>query len=678
MSLLTVKALLGPDGALAAILPSYEARPEQLKMAQAVEQCFKEHRYLLAEAGTGTGKTFAYLIPAVLSGRKVVVSTATKALQEQIFYKDIPVLRDQVGLKFEAAYLKGRANYLCLHRFNHFSQFPDFASRGEAALWPRLQEWAMRTETGDRAELDMPESFSAWPELTATSESCLGQTCPDYEPCFSTRMRRRADQADLLVVNHHLFFADLALRTAPGSRGEGVLPRYEVVIFDEAHALEEVATEYLGYQLSNWRLEDLVSDIQRALSVAEGHRSLLSTLAFKLKSDEEALFRALPGALGLAEGDGTARLNAQMLAPLDAPIGSVVEDLSALASVTSRSEQPELVALCRRCTDLAGELQFVRKAESPDHAYWAERRGRGLLLRAAPIDIGLELQRRLYGGVDTLIFTSATLTAEGSFDYFARRMGLVDAQEAEAALVKVAVDSPFDYQVQAALYLPSHLPEPNSPSFVEAVAEEIIRLARLTGGRAFALFTSLRNMEQAHRLAKSRLPFQVLLQGERPKSTLLEMFKRQPSVLFAAHSFWEGIDVPGDALSLVVIDRLPFASPGDPLVSARVDQLRQRGEEPFTGYQLPQAVIALRQGFGRLIRTQRDHGIVALLDRRVKTRSYGQTFLRSLPPARQFSEFISLANFVGSKWGTQWAEPVACGSESGVAAAKQSQLFSND
>jgi len=632
-----VDGLLGPEGVLASVLPGYEARPEQLKMARAVERCFAEHGNLLAEAGTGTGKTLAYLVPAVLSGRKVVISTATKTLQEQIFFKDIPLLQERVRLAFDAAYLKGRANYLCLHRFDSFRRSPEFGDRGEAEHWPALEAWALATQSGDRAELDLPENFSAWRELSTTAETCLGGRCRSYESCFVTRMRRRAEQADILVVNHHLFFADLAIRSAGAL--EGVIPRYDAVIFDEAHALEAVATEYFGCQVSNWRLEELVGDAQHALAPGDERRTPLSAIALKLLSECEILFRAAPAALGLSLGEGSSRLTPQSFAPLNEMALAVLEGLHALGSLTASWDEPEAAAISRRSLELASQLEFIRAADSTDYVYWAERRGRGLFLRAAPIDVARELQKRLYSAVDTVIFTSATLTAEGRFDYFARRMGLTEgAAEPVSPLSTISVESPFDYAQQAALYLPAHLPEPNAPGFVEAAAEEIVALVNLTGGCAFALFTSLRNMEAAHRLARRSLKCPVLLQGERPKTALLELFKKEPSVLFAAHSFWEGVDVVGDALSLVVIDRLPFASPGDPLVAARIDQLREKGEEPFSAYQLPQAAIALRQGFGRLIRSRQDRGIVALLDRRIRTKAYGRFFLRSLPRARRISE----------------------------------------
>ncbi|WNG51022.1 ATP-dependent DNA helicase [Archangium minus] len=640
---LSVDTLLGPGGALQNALEAYEYRPEQLQMARSVEKAFNERGYLLAEAGTGTGKTLAYLVPALLSGRRVVVSTATKTLQEQIFFKDLPLLRERMGLSFEAAYLKGRSNYLCLHRYESFSKDPQFATREEGRYWKHLKAWASRTETGDRSELELPESFSAWGRLSTTSDTCLGSKCPLYENCFVTRVRRAAESADLLVVNHHLFFADLALR-GRGQRGEGVLPQYDAVIFDEAHALEDAAGSHFGHSVSSFRLEELVRDALGTLSPEDSRFGMLSSLVVRLRTHSEALFSQAPRVLGLHENEGAVALKPERLALLSTSLEQVKESLSALSAFTTTEREPELTLLTRRCAELVADLSFLEKVESNDHVYWAEARGRGVFLRASPIEIAWELQERLYGGVDTVVFTSATLAAEGRFDFFARRMGLYDEEGVPVASVRtVSVPSPFDFEQQSALYLPTHLPDPAAPGFIEAAAEEIIRLCEVTGGRAFVLFTSLRNMERAHGLARNRLPYQVLLQGERPKQQLLEAFREQPSVLFAAHSFWEGVDVPGDALSLVIIDRLPFASPGDPVVAARIRQLEARGEEAFGGYQLPQAALALRQGFGRLIRTRADRGIVAMLDRRIVTKNYGRAFLTSLPPARRIDQLDALS-----------------------------------
>lgn len=641
MKVHSVEDVLGPEGALSRVLEGYEHRPEQLSMAREVEKALVDRAYLLAEAGTGTGKTLAYLVPALQSGRKVVVSTATKTLQEQIFFKDLPLLRDKVGLSFEAAYLKGRSNYLCAHRFEAFDLDPIFSARDDASRWPKLRSWAFETTTGDRAELDLPDDFATWARLSTTSETCLGQKCPLYETCFVTRARRLAEAADLVVVNHHLFFADLALRTRSGvDKGLGVLPRYEAVVFDEAHALEDVATDFFGVQVSTYRLDDLAVDAMEALPKEDERSGLVSALALTLRGRAEALAKAASRSLGL-KGSEALRLGNEDFSRLSRELSDVDESLSALGTLSASEDEPALQSVRRRAGELAGELEFLRRADSIDHVYWAEARGRGTFFRAAPIEISEELQKRLYSAVDTVVFTSATLTAQGRFDFFASRVGLSGGEQAPTAR-KVAVASPFDFPRQAALYLPPELPEPNQPGFTEAVAEELVALANLTGGRAFALFTSLRQLDAVYTLAHHRLPFQVLKQGDRPKSALLEEFRMEPSVLFASHSFWEGVDVPGEALSLVVIDRLPFASPGDPLVAARIDQLRARGQEPFSGYQIPQAAIALRQGFGRLIRTRKDRGVVALLDRRITSKAYGRAFLQSLPKARRFSSLEEL------------------------------------
>jgi ATP-dependent DNA helicase DinG len=637
-----IEALLGPKGALERVMPGYEHRPQQVALAQAVERALRERSYLLAEAGTGTGKTLAYLIPAVLSGRRVLVSTATKNLQEQIFFKDIPFLREKLGLELDAALLKGRSNYLCQKRFAAFEAAPALRAE-DLPHWSTLQEWAHATQTGDRSEVNLPDYFPTWTELSTTSQTCIGTRCPLYEPCFVTQARRRAEAASLVVVNHALFFADLSVRAA---NGEGILPACDAVILDEAHALPDVATEHFGSYVSNHRFEELGRDAQRALPAEDARAGLLSALALKLDGVAERFFRAVPAKLGLSH-EVSLRLTPGALAGLERELTTVTEALSALGAYVMGAEEPEVAALARRAGELATELELVVKADSDGYVFWAEQRGRGVFLRAAPVDIAQVLARSLYRAVDTLVLTSATLRTGGTFSYFARAMGLEPPPEEASPVHLLAVDSPFDFEQQAALYLAPHLPEPNAPGFVDAAADEVVALTRLTGGRAFALFTSLKNMAAVHARAKHRLPYQVLLQGERPRAALLEAFRAEPSVLFASQSFWEGVDVPGDALSLVIIDRLPFASPADPLTAARIDRMRDRGEEPFSGFQLPAAALSLRQGFGRLIRTRNDRGVVAVLDRRLATRSYGRVFLQSLPPAKRFSTLEGLADWLG-------------------------------
>ena len=646
-----ILAVLGPHGLLAKASPGYEHRPQQIEMARLVRRALDERRYALVEAGTGTGKTLAYLLPAVLCGRKVVVSTATKTLQEQIVGKDLPLLREVSGLDFEATVMKGRANYLCRSRLDRAEEDPHFtlSSRQDLKAFQAVREWAQATAVGDRAELDLPEGLSLWHRLSATSETCSGQKCPRHEDCFVTRMRRRAAESDLLIVNHHLFFADLALRTAAGSagkRGAEVIPRYDAVVFDEAHALEDVATEYFGVGVSDYRIGDLVDDTFRVLGEEQIDELGMGRRLERLERLTRELFalveRLLPG-----QGDPARRLTREQTLALQPAADDVQEALRSIKAILSQDEEVEVQSLARRSQEIAQDLGFLVAAAAPGFVFWAERRARARFLRAAPIDVAGELKVRLFANTDTAVLTSATLAAQGSLEFVKKRLGLTDPQTGQDAYAVDALilDSPFDYRTQAAIYAPTHLPETTDPGFVQACAEEIFELCALTGGRAFALFTSLRNMSAAHALLKDRLPYRVLLQGERPKQVLIDELRARPSVLFAAHSFWEGVDVPGEALSLVVIDKLPFASPGDPVVAARIEELKKQQADAFNGYQLPQAALALRQGFGRLIRTRKDRGIVAILDRRLSTKSYGKAFLDSLPDCPRTGERELIADW---------------------------------
>ncbi len=614
-------------------------------MAHAVARALEGRRYLVAEAGTGTGKTLAYLTPAALSGKRVVVSTATKALQEQIWWKDLPLLRDRCGLPFEAAYLKGRANYLCLQRAAEFARAPTFAVREEAGFWPQLRAWAEVTETGDRAELDLPEQLVTWKDLSATSDTCLGRECPAYEDCFVARARARAAASQVLLVNHHLYFADLAMRT--GRAGVEVLPDHDAVIFDEAHALEEVATEYFGLQVSSWRVEELARDAQRAVADRPDLARMMKELTGELRKAGERFFEGvgdrLRGAAGPGRG-GPARhgraprrggeeetvrapLHEATLEPLLPERARLDGALEAVRDTLADADAAPLAQLARRAAELRVELQAVTALKEPSRVYFGEARGRGVFLRAAPIDVAGELRERLLAHRDTAVFTSATLQAQGSFAFFRRQVGLGEDLEVEERVYP----GPFDYRRQAALVVPDGLPEPTDPGFVAAAAAAVEALTAVTGGRAFVLCTSNRNMQALH-AAAAHLPFQRLLQGERPKQKLLELFRAEPSVLFATASFWEGVDVPGDALSLVIIDRLPFAPPNDPIMAARLEALAAEGRQGFGELQVPAAALALRQGFGRLIRTATDRGLVAVLDRRLVTKGYGRIFLASLPP----------------------------------------------
>jgi len=618
-----LEAVLAPGGALARALPGYEPRPDQLRMAEAVARALERRRHLVAEAGTGTGKTLAYLVPALLSGRRIVVSTATKTLQEQIWQRDLPLLRDRCGMAVSAAYLKGRSNYYCLARAEEFERHPTFPVREEAALWPRIRAWAAETETGDRAEVDLPDGYLSWRELSATGETCLGRECRAWDACFVTRARARAAEADVVLVNHHLFFADLAMRTSRA--GVEVLPPYEAVIFDEAHALEDVAGEYFGLQVSSWRVEELARDAQRAVADRPDLASMLKRTTQELARAGERFFGGV--GRGLPAAPGRAPLTEAILAPLARDQARLDEALEELRGELADGAAPALAQVARRAAELRVELAAVTAMKEPSRVFFGEVRGRGVFLRAAPIHVGEELRERLYAATDTVIFTSATLATQGSFAYFRRQVGLDGEAEAEER----TFPGPFDYARQAALVAPARMPDPNQPGFLEAAARAIRDLAGVTGGRAFVLCTSVRNMV-ALREALADLPFELLLQGERPKHRLLDAFRERPSVLFATQSFWEGVDVPGPALSLVVIDRLPFAPPGDPVVAARGRALEEEGRDAFAELSVPAAALQLRQGFGRLVRSRSDRGLVAVLDPRLTTRSYGRAFLESLPP----------------------------------------------
>ncbi|HET6921995.1 MAG TPA: ATP-dependent DNA helicase [Anaeromyxobacteraceae bacterium] len=634
----SVAGVLAPGGALARALPGWEERADQLAMAEAVAEALARRRYLVAEAGTGTGKTLAYLVPAVLSGRRLVVSTATKTLQEQLWLRDLPLLRQACGLDFSAAMLKGRANYFCLERGEAFARAPTFPSREEGALWPRVREWAGATATGDRSEVDLPDDWAAWREMSATGDTCLGRECRQYQECFVTRARARASQADLVLVNHHLYFADLSMRTSRA--GVEVLPDHEAVIFDEAHAIEDVATEYFGLQVSSWRLEELCRDAERSVADRPDLGRMVKAICQEARKAGERFFggvgRALRGGgpaarrgragRSPAEEDARAPLTEAILEPLGRDQARIDEALERIREAFAEAPIPALAAIARRAGELRVELAAVTAMREPSRVYFAEARGRGVFLRAAPIDVAAELGDRLYRRIDTVIVPSATRAAQGRVDYVRRQVGLAP----ELDVVEARYPGPFDYRRQAALVAPEGMPDPNDPAFLPAAARAVRVLAEVTGGRAFVLCTSVRNM-LGLRQALSDLPWQILLQGERPKHRLLEAFRREPSVLFATQSFWEGVDVPGEALSLVVIDRLPFAPPADPVVAARVRALAEAGRDGFAELQVPAAALALRQGFGRLIRARADRGLVAVLDPRLVTRGYGRAFLATLP-----------------------------------------------
>jgi len=627
-----VDAVFADDGPLTRALPHFEPRDGQRVMARAVAETLEHGGVLLAEAGTGTGKTLAYLVPAILSGRRVLVSTGTKNLQEQIYFKDLPVLQQALGVPFTATYMKGRANYLCLHRLQQ--------ARGAAgAVGDELEQiaaWAETSETGDRAELeDLPESSPLWHDISATADTCLGSDCPQFHECFVTRMRQRAAASDLVIVNHHLLCADAAVRQS--SYGE-VIPACHYAVVDEAHQLEDVATQYFGIAVSNYRLDELGRDAERMLNagvVADDDGSLRRQVR---RVDDHA--RAFFGGLTLARtarGPASERLRigpdwfgdivtegVALVSALDGLEGAL--SLAAGAAEGNGASE-DVPGLARRAGEIRDHLRFLMAASDPHHVYFVETRGRGVFLRAAPIDVADVLQEMLFDRMRATILTSATLTVEGSFAYVRGRLGLRNAAE-------VSIPSEFDYTQQAVLYLPRRMPSPKAPGFGEAAAREVLEILRRTEGRAFVLFTSYGVLREVRALVELALPYPLLVQGDAPRSVLLQRFRTTPhAVLLATSSFWQGVDVAGEQLSCVIIDKLPFASPGDPITAARVEAIAAEGGDPFHDYQVPLAVLTMLQGLGRLIRHRDDRGVLAVLDPRLRTMPYGRRFLDSFPPA---------------------------------------------
>jgi ATP-dependent DNA helicase DinG len=676
-----IERILGSDGPLSQRLGgTYEVRDAQLTMARRVWTALEEGERLVVEAGTGTGKTLAYLVPAVLSGLKVVISTGTKTLQEQIVEKDIPLLLEALDLELPVATMKGISNYLCLRRFHQLRR-SGAGLPGLVAPDPHLatiETWAARTETGDRAELsDLPDDSGTWAEVSPTPETRLGGRCPYYEECFVTRMRRAAAAARLVVVNHHLLLADLSIRSAYPEAG--VIPAYEALILDEAHQLEEIATTFFGRSISSEKINTLARDARRIAEIEQDADALRLTETLKQSGAElfHVLQRQLPeltvsGHGHRETGDRLRLFEAPLTGPLLEPYFALDAALEALAMHLARATagREEVANLERRVSALREEVSLFAEPPHEGYIFWAEIRRRSLALHASPVEVGPILRRALLEEPIPMVFTSATLATStpsssgaggaGESDargehgappvspssYFRSRVGL-DEHEAQVLPVsELVLPSPFDFERQTLLYLPRDLPEPASKDFIFRASERMSQLIDITAGRALVLFTSYRNMQAALELLQGQLSYPILCQGTRPRSVLLERFRRQiSSVLLATASFWEGVDVVGESLSLVCIDKLPFAVPDDPLTAARMELLERRGQPPFTSYQLPQASLALKQGFGRLVRHRSDQGVVAILDRRILTRSYGRTLLESLPPSPRTSDLLRVRAF---------------------------------
>lgn len=664
--------LLGPDGPFAAKYVHYEPRATQIEMATAVERAIQEERILLCEAGTGTGKTLAYLLPALQSGKKVIVSTATRALQEQIVGHDLPWITNALGFEPRIAVMKGLSNYICRRRLAERQQSRLAQGRTSRSL-AQILAFSQSSISGDISHLaSLSEDDPEWMEVTSSSDTRVGSSCEFYESCFATHMRRQAEMAQLVIVNHHLYFADLALRGAHPGR---ILPNYDVVIFDEAHQLEDIATDFFGTKISSQSLTRVVRDLSRAVDNAHSLgiavepavlKNLSTQLHVALNEFFDVVQRCASGGEGRAEVD-VEELHAQAQQPW-INLDSILEALAGVAQTTAASlpgskglaemrssnVKDALEIAVRRIGEARARLQELMES-SRGRVVWTDRTERGASLTSSPIELGAILKERIFDTIPTVILTSATLTAFRSlqdneptrqFDYLQQRLGIV---ELTAPVDLLVVPSPFDFKHHALLYTPHDLPSPTSQEFIEQAAERILSLIELTTGGAFVLTTSLRSMRALHERLSVSLKLPLLLQGEFPKTELLHRFRASGNaVLVATSSFWEGVDVAGFALRLVVLEKIPFLVPSDPLVRARSLSLEAQGRNPFTEYALPAAAIALKQGFGRLIRSSRDTGIVALLDERLHRRGYGQRLLASLPPARRATRLEDVERFWAS------------------------------
>ncbi len=622
---LTVRQFFGRKGLLSEWHPNFEFREGQLAMAEAAEAAIAEKKHLIVEAGTGTGKTLAYLVPAILSGKRVVISTGTKNLQEQLFFKDIPFLEQHLG-PLRACYMKGRGNYACRQKIYDAEKEPVLDGLEEVADFRIIREWEKTTETGDRAEIkSLPESSTAWAKMDARSDLCSGQKCPEFERCFITKMHQKAQESDLIIVNHHLFFADLAVKGGPmgGEGGGGIIPDYGAVIFDEAHDVEDVAGQYFGTTVSSYQFEELTRDVASLAHRKNFGSKELDRILMTL-SERAARFFTLFGA---AEGRSGFRAHEAFLMEHEEAYRDILAALEivALQLELLRAAPEEAIPLVNRAREIARRLQFWMESNDKAYVYWIEKRGRGTFLQATPIDVSSLLDQKLFDAIDTAVLTSATLAVAGEFEFVKQRLGLRSART-------LIVESHFDYTQQALLYVPQDLPDPRNQAFTSAAAREVIEILMHSRGRAFVLFTSYQQMRLIYDRVSLEVPFQTLMQGTGPRNALLDEFRSTPhAVLFGTSSFWQGVDVPGAQLSCVIIDKLPFAVPSDPVVEARIAAIRNDGGDAFSGYQVPQAAIALKQGFGRLIRSRQDRGVLVLLDNRITKTRYGQIFFDSLP-----------------------------------------------
>ena len=630
--------VFGAGGLLSKSYPGFELRPGQIRMSEAIGEAIESHGHLIMEAPTGTGKTFAYLVPAIESGRKTVISTGTKNLQEQLFFKDIPRLEEALGRPIRAAYMKGRDNYLCVKRYAEFEADPLFPEIDEVKFHRTLADWSRTTQTGDRGELaDLPESLRVWDRINARADVCLGQKCPEFDACYLTRMRRAAAEAQVVVVNHHLLMADLLLKEHAFGQ---VIPDYSVLIVDEAHALEDVATVHLGRTISSRQITELTEDMSRQLGAGLAGREADRLRIDKVRTCSKEYFGLF------RSSEGRFQLDAFRKDDLwTASGGALREALSLCLPILRQSSEKdsdgEFSNLSTRASDLMATLDLIL---APDQApyplvTWGEARGRSIALSASPIDVSTPLREMLFSQVPTVVLTSATLAIGASFEFIKSRLGVDETAE-------LALESPFELADQAVLYVPKGFPEPRHETFHARFVEQVRELLTITSGRAFILFTSFANLRRTQEALAGTVPYPLLVQGDASRRALLDRFRQTPgAVLLATSSFWHGVDVQGDSLSLVVIDKLPFDVPSDPIVSARIDSLKRQGGNPFGEYQIPSAVIDLKQGLGRLIRSRQDRGVLAVMDARLLTRPYGRTFINSLPPYRLVHDIKEVGRF---------------------------------
>jgi ATP-dependent DNA helicase DinG len=655
--------------------PAYEFRRGQLQMAQAVEQALEEKRHLIVEAGTGTGKTLAYLMPVIRSGKRVIISTGTKNLQEQLFYKDIPFLeqalfgtqhadaasstgQEQGPGRLSVCYMKGRNNYLCRKKLYDLTGQPVLSGLEEIEQYRAISAWEKATSTGDRAELaELPETSALWHKLDARADACSGQKCSEFERCFVTEMRRRGMESDIIIVNHHLFFADLAIKLqAEGAPDAGILPDAAAVIFDEAHELEDVAGNYFGISVSNLSVDDLTRDVESSLQHNHLTSAALSGAIASLRERSQFFFSLLP------PGDGRFAFETrrEFLEENGDEFLALNQSLTRLAGELEGLQQKpeEIFNFVRRAQELQVQLAFAMESDDRNTVFWIERRSgrmnapqkqrgsevasrKNVFLQATPIDVGPILRECLWSKLDCAVLTSATLAVGGGFEYIRQRLGLEHARES-------VLPSHFDYESQALFYVPPDLPDARAPQFAAVASDRIRKLLEITRGRAFVLFTSYAQMNDVYQRLLGVLDYPMLRQGDAPKSALLEEFRLTPNaVLFATSSFWQGVDVQGEQLSCVIIDRLPFAVPSDPVVAARVKAIDADGGNAFFQYQVPAAVITLKQGFGRLIRSLHDRGLLVLLDNRILKKQYGRVFIESLPNYKKTTDMKVVEDFFG-------------------------------